>query len=240
LLMETRGEQHPTGLADLHGKRLMFAVETDEGRRLNESRIKSLTGGEEVKARRMRENFWRFDATHKLILVSNHRPTVRGADHAIWRRLRLVPFTVHFWDPDKGETGPEHLKADKSLCQPDAFADERPGILAWLVRGCLDWQAHGLPCPPQVLAATSEYRSSEDRIATFISERCIAGNNDFRIKTADLWTAYREWCNATGEQPGTAQAFGRALSDRSIQRDDGKRWYLGIALRPGDDQEQHP
>ena len=99
LMMESKGAQHPTILADLFRKRLLVAAESAEGGRINEERIKALTGSDPITARRMREDFWQFDPTHKLILVTNHKPEVRGTDHAIWRRLRLVPFAVQFLDP---------------------------------------------------------------------------------------------------------------------------------------------
>ncbi len=124
-LMVKRGE-HPTAQAGLYGMRFVACVETDEGRRFAESMVKDLTGSERIRARRMREDFWEFDPTHKIILASNHKPTVRGTDHAIWRRIRLVPFAV---------TIPES-EQDKSL--PGKLLTELPGILAWCVRGCLD------------------------------------------------------------------------------------------------------
>jgi putative DNA primase/helicase len=93
----------------------------------------------------------------------------------------------------------------------------------------LTWQAHGLQDPPEVLEATAEYRTAEDRLGTFIAERCLLGP-DYRIRTSELWTSYREWCKANGETEGTATAFGSAVSDRGITKDRGKRWYLGITI----------
>src|SRR5262249_41240372 len=101
LLMASRGERHPTEVADLFGKRLVVASEPEQGCRLNEALVKDLTGGEPLRARRMREDFWEFRPTHKIVLLTNHRPRVRGTDEGIWRRLRLVPFEARFWDPDE-------------------------------------------------------------------------------------------------------------------------------------------
>jgi putative DNA primase/helicase len=231
LLMET-GDQHPTIVAQLAGKRLMVAAETGQGRRLNEARVKALTGRDRLKARRMREDFWEFAPTHKLVLVTNHKPEVRGTDHGIWRRLRLVPFNVRFLDPSAPENAgvdiPEHLRIDRSL--PEALRAERQGILAWLVRGCIEWQRNGLPCPAAVSAATAEYRTGQDRIGSFVEERCITGPPDFRAKVSNLWAAYREWCEGNGERAGTATAFGLALAERGYVKDAGKRNYLGIAI----------
>ncbi len=96
LLMLQRHETHPTSVADLFGKRFVAAVETGEGRRLNEPLVKELTGGDRITARRMREDFWQFDPSHKIWLATNHRPVIRGTDEGIWRRLKLIPFTVQF------------------------------------------------------------------------------------------------------------------------------------------------
>src|SRR5262249_41276242 len=94
LFLVRKGETHPTERAILHGKRLAICSETPQGRRLNESLVKELTGGEPITTRRMREDFWTFDPTHKLILSTNYKPAITGSDDGIWRRLRLVPFTV--------------------------------------------------------------------------------------------------------------------------------------------------
>src|SRR5690606_13257700 len=135
LLMASRNERHLTEQADLHGKRLVFTVETDEGRRLDEATVKELVGGDRVRARRMRENFFESQPTHKIILATNHKPKVHGTDFAIWRRLQLVPFGVKFEGERKDKTLPAKLLA------------ELPGILAWCVRGCLEWQERGLGPP---------------------------------------------------------------------------------------------
>ena len=132
LLMAKRQQGHPTEQADLHGKRFVACVETDQGRRMAESLVKEITGGDKIRARRMREDYWQFSATHKIVLACNHKPTVRGTDLAIWRRLQLVPFDRIF-APDE---------ADKRLGKK--LRQELPGILAWAVRGCTEWQATGL------------------------------------------------------------------------------------------------
>jgi putative DNA primase/helicase len=229
LLLETRGEQHPTVMADLFGKRLMVAAETGEGRRLNEGRLKALTGGDKVKARRMREDFWEFNPTHKLILFTNHKPQVRGTDHGIWRRLALWPFRVHFWDPDKGETGPPKLQADKAL--PDKLRDERAGILAWLVAGCLEWQRAGLRMPAKVRAATAAYRDAQDVLAAFLADCCLVGP-EYNTRAMPLYRGYCEWAKSAGEREVSQRAFGESMSERGYERyrSDGM-WYRGVTLR---------
>jgi P4 family phage/plasmid primase-like protien len=126
LLLAKRGS-HPTELADLFGARLVASVEVEDGRRLAESLVKQLTGGDRIKARRMREDFWEFAPTHKVFLAANHKPVVRGTDHAIWRRIKLVPFDVVIPKGEQDSRLPKKLRA------------ELPGILAWAVHGCLEW-----------------------------------------------------------------------------------------------------
>ena len=136
LLMAKRHNSHPTERADLFRKRLVTCAETEQNRRLNEALVKALTGGERIRARRMREDFWEFDPTHKVILCTNHKPQVRGTDHAIWRRLRLLPFEKTFWNPDDSESGPDELRQDKELM--GRLLLESEGILFWAVPGCLE------------------------------------------------------------------------------------------------------
>src|SRR5208283_4668705 len=155
LLLAKWDNDHPTALTDLHGKRFVACIETDDGRRLAEALVKELTGGDPIRARRMREDFWQFMPTHKVVLACNHRPTVRGTDHAIWRRLKLVPFNVVIPPNER----------DKQL--PAKLRDELPGILAWAVRGCLDWQRHGLEDPKAIIAATADYQNAEDVLLNF-------------------------------------------------------------------------
>ena len=187
MLMSSKWKSHPTEVADLFGARLVVASEVEDDRRLAESFIKTITGGEDtLPARRMREDFWRFKPTHKLWMFGNHKPRVSGRDDAIWTRIRLVPFDVRFNEPDKGLA--RTLEA------------ELPGILAWAVRGCLDWhKADGLGEPIEVTAATKTYRREEDVIARFIEECCIVGPDEMTMARG-LYRAYKFWCAESGEQ----------------------------------------
>jgi putative DNA primase/helicase len=235
LLLDTAGQQHPTIMASLHGKRLLFAVETPQGRRLNEERLKRLTGRDPIDARRCREDWWSFLPTHKLVLVTNHKPVVRGTDHGMWRRLRLVPFTVTFLNPtapeNVGKVIPEDRCADPGLAE--ALSREREGILAWLVRGCLDWQQYGLTTPAAVQGATAEYRSAEDVVGAFMTECCATGGADYRVQAGDLYAGYVSWTEASGERPMSKKQFGDTLTERGIERFNSHGWwYRGIALQP--------
>jgi putative DNA primase/helicase len=235
LLMASRGERHPTELAQLFGLRLVVASETSKGRSLNEELVKDLTGGEPIRARRMKEDFWEFKPTHKVILLTNNKPRVAGTDEGIWRRLRLVPFTATFWDPnDPAKVAanlPESLRQDKQL--GDRLAAEREGILAWLVRGCLDWQREGLTLPEKVRAATNSYREGEDLLARWISERCVTGPN-YRCNATALYDNFCGWCKRAGEESMSLTSFGDALTDKGYEKKKiGTVWRLGIALDPG-------
>ena len=222
LLMVKRSQEHATERASLFGMRLVVAIETGEGVRLNEVMVKELTGGDQITARRMREDYWSFWPTHKVFLCTNHRPTVRGTDLAIWRRLKLIPFTV---------TIPEE-EQDKSL--PGQLAQELPGILAWCVRGCLDWQELGLDPPDEVEAATASYKQDEDIIGVFLSEECHV-SSELRTRASSLYARYKKWAEASGEHPSVQRKFGRAMTERGFARHENNGiWYLGIGLRQED------
>jgi putative DNA primase/helicase len=231
LLLASRHERHPTELADLRGARLVSSIEATKGRAWDEERVKWVTGGDRLKARFMRGDFFGFEPTHKLWVAANDRPRVRGADNGIWRRLRLVPFRVEI---PEGERDP-HLG--------EKLAAEAPGILAWAVRGCLARRREGLGAPAAVRQASSDYREEEDRIGSFIEERCFTGERDVLTPIAALYKAYREWADANGERPLTANDFGQALEERGFPRkdEDGKAYRRGrgrdkarrgIRLRP--------
>lgn len=219
-LLMMRRPSHPTELADLAGKRLVVAVETGEDGKLNETLVKELTGGDRIRARRMRENFWEFEPTHKVLLATNHRPKVKGTDHAIWRRLQLIPFNVAI---PRDEQDPSILAK---------FKREYPGILAWAVRGCLEWRRDGLNPPANVALETERYRASQDIIGDFLGEHCVTGSPDFKVKSAVLYAAYRTFMEASGEQPRNHAAFGEAMTERGFERyTNNGTWYRGIGLR---------
>lgn len=137
----------------------------------------------------MNEDFWDFDPSHKIILASNYKPSVKGG-HAIWRRLRLVPFNQRYWSRSKGESGPPELEADAQL--PKKLESEFPGILAWLVAGCLAWQSEGLGVPPEVNEATENYRKSEDLLTAFI-DACCEMKPNATANVSAVAESYREF-----------------------------------------------
>jgi P4 family phage/plasmid primase-like protien len=219
LLLATRYDRHPTELADLLGIRALISSETDQGRRLAEARIKSLTGGDPIKARYMHGDFFTFPPTHKIWMATNHKPIVRGTDRGIWRRLKLIPFTVTIPDSEQDK----HLQ-DKLLV-------ELPGILNWAVKGCLLWQKNGLWAPKEVMAATEGYRTENDVLQMFIDDRCVV-NPLAKTKSSDLYGGYIDWSKANGEREVPQRQFCNAMQDRGFETKRAKsgNWFHGIGL----------
>jgi putative DNA primase/helicase len=213
-----RGDHGPRNdIARLHRARFVAASESGSERRLDEALVKALTGEDTVAARFLYGEHFEFKPEFKIWLFTNHLPRVEGDDDAIWRRIRLVPFSVSFMG-----------KEDRNL--GEALAEEAPGILAWAVEGCLDYQRNGLGLPPAVAQATKEYREDEDILSSFIAERCIFEGS---VEAARFRTVYEQFCFEVGERPLSASALGRALSKRGIsgkRRADG-RIYRGIRLQ---------
>jgi putative DNA primase/helicase len=224
LLIAKTHESHPTERADLCGKRFVCTIETDQGKRMAESLLKQLTGGDSIKARRLYQDLFEFKPTWKLFLAANHKPVVRGTDHAIWRRIKLIPFTVTISEAEK----------DKDL--PAKLTAEWPGILAWAVRGCLDWQKYGLGEPDEVRAATDAYRAEQDTIAGFISE-CLFVHPSAKAKASTLFEEYVKW---SGDRVMTQTEFGKRFEEQGFER---KRFasgwfYLGVGVSsPGEDEQ---
>jgi P4 family phage/plasmid primase-like protien len=221
LLLATDHARHPTGLADLMGRRFVVAQELEDGRRLAEALVKQLTGGDVIKARRMRQDFFQFWPTHKLWMAANHKPGVRGTDHAIWRRIRLIPFLATVAPGQRDERLPDKLRA------------ELPGILNWAIEGCLEWQRGGLQAPAAVIEATSSYRQEQDHVGRFLADCCELGD-DRSVAAKDLRTAYETWCDENGERPWSAKAIGAQLTDRGCEsmklgRANTKTWvHVGL------------
>jgi putative DNA primase/helicase len=214
-----RDEGPRDDVANMKGRHFIAAQESREGAALAESIVKTLTGGDLVRARRLYENSYEFLPTHKLWLATNHRPAIKGTDPAIWSRIKLVPFEVSFEGrEDRG------LKA--------ALEQELPGVLAWAVEGCLRWQEDGLQFPDAVRQATAEYRNENDQLGRFIDDCCVVG--DFvRCKATPLYTAYRRWADETGEDPLTLTAFGRRMTERGFRKEkkESANVYVGIGER---------
>jgi P4 family phage/plasmid primase-like protien len=225
LLIAAQGDKHSTGIADLVGRRVAVVQETEEGRRFAEATVKQLTGGDVIRARRMRQDFFEFRPTHKLWMAANHKPNVRGTDHAIWRRIRLIPFMASLSPGQKDER-----LLDKLLA-------EMAGIMQWALDGCLTWQRDGLQPPAVVIEATQEYRTEQDHVGRFIEDVCILDANQC-VAARDLRKAYEAWCEENGERPWSAKAMGPQLVERHCERiqvGSNREWTwigLGLADRP--------
>ena len=202
-LLAKKNATHPTELADLFGKRLVSCIEIESGRRLAESLVKELTGGDPIRARRMREDFWQFDPTHKVVLAANHRPVVRGRDNGVWRRLRVVPFDIVIPAEKQNKKLTEELQS------------ELPGILNWALLGCLEWQAEGLGEPAEVMAATADYKGENDLIGAFITDMCVTMPS-ISVAAGQLFAAYQQWCSGNGHLADNSTTFGRDLTERGF------------------------
>jgi putative DNA primase/helicase len=204
--------------------RLAMLHETDSGRRLAEVTVKRLTGGDAVKARRMREDFWSFTPSHTFAMLTNHKPVIGGTDEGIWRRVRLVPWTVQIpADEQDGELG------DRLRLSADV-------VLRFLVDGYAQWRAGGLADPEQVTKATAEWRGESDALGRFIDQRCLTGSH-YHVRSAELFTAWCDWCAAEGEEHGTQTAFSLDVEKAGFDKRKtvvGKVWD-GIGLAAPDD-----
>lgn len=218
-------------IARLVGKRFVAAAEVEGGRRMAEVLVKQLTGGDTIAARFLFREYFEFRPTFKIWLAANHKPTIRGSDHAIWRRIRLIPFTVTIPADQQDPRLSEKLR------------DELPGILAWAVRGCLEWQRDGLGVPDEVKAATEGYRQEMDALADFLAENCIVADYA-RVKAGALYETYREWCKSTGEDALSQKALGMRLTERGFQRQrstgNAHFWYgIGLSVETESDPRTH-
>lgn len=187
LAKENPGSQIRSDVARLDGPRLVTASEIDKGRRLSESLVKGLTGQDSITARFLYGKDFDFVPQFKLFVQTNNRPIIRDLTNAMWRRLKLVEFPMDF-----------RAHPDKEL--PEKLRAELPGVLAGLVQGCLNWQAYGgLAEPPEVTAATQEYRDQMDPLKEFLDEKCIIAAG--AVATAgDLYHAYTSWGEITSRR----------------------------------------
>lgn len=207
-------------VAALRGARFVTAIETEENQRLAEAMVKQLTGGDTILVRRLYENYFEYRPEFKVFLATNHKPAIRGTDHAIWKRIRLIPFTVTISEEEKDTELPQKLES------------ELAGIFAWAVRGCMDWKRNGLGVPEEILEATDAYRSEMDIIGGFISDCCIV-NRLARVTAKAIYAEYGKWCDESGEKPITQRSLSNRLKERGFEihrGTGGKRSWLGIGL----------
>ena len=223
LARDNPGSQIRSDVARLDGPRLVTAAEIDKGRRLSESLLKGLSGNDSITARFLYGKDFDFKPQFKLFIQTNNKPIVRDLTNAMWRRLKLVEFPMDFRkNPDKGL--PERLRA------------ESPGILRWLVKGCLNWQQYGdLAEPPEVIEAVQEYRDQMDPLKEFLDAKCLI-DSELTATAADLYGAYVLWAddNSVKKERLTKRAFGLALGEkrfRNCKGTAGVRTWRGLGLR---------
>jgi putative DNA primase/helicase len=220
MFISDRNQSATNDVARLVGCRMAIAPELEEGVSFAETKIKKLTGNDTITARFLHQEFFDFVPTHHFWISGNHKPTIKGNDEGIWRRLRLIPFTVKISNEQK----------DMDLAQK--LVHELPGILNWALDGCLKWQREGLITPQVVSAATDEYRTEEDVIGHFIDE-CTLPDTRERSLISSVYEAYQNWAEKGGTRyPLTARVFNRKLEERGILRiksGDGRFWK-GFAL----------
>jgi putative DNA primase/helicase len=196
---EYKGERHPTDLAGLQGSRLVTASETQNGRRWDEARVKSMTVGERLRVRYMRQDFFEYVPQFKLLFAGNHKPELSNLDDAMRRRFVLLPFDCR---PDVVDP---RLK--------EKLIAEWPGILAWAIEGCLEWNRSGLGNPVRVRTATQEYFEDEDTIGRWAAQRVAIGVDGY-VRSTTLFQDWCAWCGQNNEVPGTQKRFSQELKSR--------------------------
>jgi putative DNA primase/helicase len=223
MFTDTYGNHHPTEFANLRGSRLVTATEPEEGHRWNEAKIKTMTGGDAIAARFMRQDWFHFIPQYSLMIAGNSRPHLRVVDKAITRRFVLLPFVAEITEGEKDTKYVEKLKT------------EAPGILAWMVNGCLDWQKIGLASPSTVTTATNSYLKAENIFAQWFEERYVA-DKDGWVTSAEFYADWCEYADDHGEPMGSAKKLTQRIEDLGYRRDNrmafGGRGFWGVAQRP--------
>lgn len=222
-----RGDGIPNDVAALAGARFVVSLESEQGQRLAEALVKGITGGDKLSARFLHREFFTFAPQLKFFIGTNHKPTIKGTDHALWRRVRCILFAVVIPDHEQDKHLSEKLRAEFS------------GILNWLVQGCLAWQRDGLGPPLEVQAATQAYRAEQDVLGAFLKERCVL-DSDAKITKKDIYAEYVVWCEESGERHRLSlREFGKVLRERGLAdaKVNGGAGWIGLRLRtPFDDE----
>jgi P4 family phage/plasmid primase-like protien len=225
-LMAKRGDAIPNDVARLKGARFVSASETGDNKVMDEAAVKDITGGDRIVARFMRAEWFEFTPHFKIFLSTNHKPRILGRDDAIWDRIRLVPFDVRI--PDS-----ERRPMDELLAE---FRAELPGILAWAVQGCLEWQENGLGTPLEVVQATAVYEQEMDTLGDFIEESCVRIAKSV-VTSNEFYQAYRAWAQSAGEYVLSQKVFSLRMAERGAREGFGKRhtmhgqMWTGIGLK---------
>ena len=220
LIMLKRHGGIPNDVARLRGKRAALMNETSAGTRFDEAKLKDLTGSDTLSARFLHQEFFDFEPTHRIVIRGNHKPSISGTDEGIWRRLRLVPFTV---------TIPETERDHQLLAK---LQTELAGILNWAIRGCIEWQQQGLKPPAIIIEAVRAYREESDVLGRFIDERCEVGKLH-QVQSSAFFTAFQRYCEQANERGTSSKDLPAEMERRgyTYKRTMTGRIFLGISLK---------
>lgn len=221
LIMLKRHGGIPNDVARLRGVRAALMNETTQGARFDEAKLKDLTGGDTLTARFLHQEFFDFRPTHRIVIRGNHKPAINGTDEGIWRRLRLVPFTVSI-PPDE---------QDRDLIRK--LESELPGILNWAMKGCREWQTEGLKPPPIIAEAVRAYREESDTLGRFLAE-CCEVHKLAEVKSSALYQRYQQYAESAGERWLPVKDFPAEMQRRGFvykRNRTGTRMYLGVVLQ---------
>lgn len=234
LLKESKGDRHPTEIADLRGRRGVTVHETDNNLVIREGFVKQATGSDSLKGRKMRQDFFEFDPTHKINLLTNHKPTIKSQDDGIWRRVMLIPYRSVF-GAVVGECDPNQTKPATHIKVADLqekLNQESDGILAWVIAGAVEWYQGGLNPPQDVIDASARYKHEQDRVQAFVDEECDLGF-DKSVRISDIYQSYTGWSRDGGTHALSKHKFLERLESivPNFQKDRRKEQRYGMGAR---------
>jgi putative DNA primase/helicase len=217
--MKKSGDNYSNDVARLRGTRFVTTTEVEQGRRLSEPLIKKITGNDEMTARFLYGEFFNFKPTFKIWMATNHKPVIKGTDHGIWRRIKLIPFNTRITE----EKQDRHLELK--------LREEASGILNWLLEGMAVWKLEKLRTPKAVLFATDEYRGEMDVIGNFIKEKCVQ-EKEMTVTIKRLYKAYSDWCDENHEHPVSERFFTLRLKEMGFVQDRTatERFWTGVGI----------
>jgi putative DNA primase/helicase len=218
--MKRNNDTATNDIARLRGARFVTTSETEQRKRLSEHLIKQVTGNDALTARFLYGEYFNFVPTFKIFMASNHKPVIKGTDHGIWRRIKLIPFTTRITED----------KRDRYLEQK--LLTEKSGILNWLIEGALRWKQEGLNVPAVITNATDEYRGEMDVIGNFLKECCVQ-RPGVAIRARELFQAYQDWCDENNEMATSERMFGLRLKELGMvqKRTSEARFWQDLAVQ---------